>query len=133
MKKFYSLLGLIFFVIIVNAQNPLLYALTSAGGASGKGAIIKYDVSNNQLTASYSFTGPDGEAPQGSLVQASNGLFYGMTRNGGVNNLGVIFSFNPCTNTYAKLYDFGGVDGAQPYGALIQARNGLLYGMTTFG
>ena len=36
MKKFYSLLGLIFFVIIVNAQNPLLYALTSAGGASGK-------------------------------------------------------------------------------------------------
>ena len=133
MKKFYSLLGLIFFVIIVNAQNPLLYALTSAGGASGKGAIIKYDVSSNQLTASYSFAGPDGEAPQGSLVQATNGLFYGMTRNGGANNLGVIFSFNPYTNSYTRLYDFGGVDGARPHGSLIQANNGILYGMTTYG
>src|SRR6187399_1668829 len=117
MKKVYFLICLIFFVIIVSAQNPVLYALTSAGGTAGKGAIIKYDVSGNQLSATYSFSGPDGEAPQGSLVQATNGLFYGMTRNGGVNNLGVIFSYDPCTNTYSKLYDFGGVDGAQPHGA----------------
>src|SRR5687768_15415968 len=133
MKKFYCLLGLISFVIIVNAQNPVLYALTSAGGVSGKGAIIKYDVSSNQLTANYSFSGPDGEAPQGSLVQTSSGLFYGMTRNGGVNNLGVIFSFNPYANTYTKIYDFGGVDGARPSGSFIQASNGILYGMTTYG
>ena len=122
MKKFYCLLGLISFVIVANAQSPVLYALTSAGGISGKGAIIKYDVSSNALTASYSFSGPDGEAPQGSLVQATNGLLYGMTMNGGVNNLGVIFSFNPFTNTYTKVYDFGSVDGARPSGSLIQGR-----------
>jgi uncharacterized repeat protein (TIGR03803 family) len=85
----------------LNAQNPLLYALYFCSGASGKGAIIKYDVSSNQLTASTVFR-PDGEAPQGSLVQATNGLFYGMTRNGGANNLGVIFSFNPYTNSYTN-------------------------------
>jgi len=41
-----------------------------------------------------------GQYPLGSLMPASNGLLYGMTNQGGANNLGVIFSFDPANPTY---------------------------------
>ncbi len=110
MKKFYIFISLACFTILLHAQTPILYALTSSGGSNSKGAIIKYDASSNLLTADYHFSGPDGAAPQGSLLQASNGLLYGMARDGGVNNLGVIFSYDPCTNTYSNSTEMWNMD-----------------------
>lgn len=66
-------------------------------------------------------------------MQANDGKLYGMTANGGSNNKGVIFSFDPRNLTYTKLKDFTGEDGANPSGSLIQASDGKLYGMTTGG
>jgi uncharacterized repeat protein (TIGR03803 family) len=58
---------------------------------------------------------------------------YGTTHDGGSNNVGVIFSFNPSSSTYTKVKDFGGEDGIYPYGSLIQASDGKLYGTTNEG
>ena len=52
---------------------------------------------------------------------------------GGSNGLGVIFSFDPSSSTYTKLKDFDGNNGANPYGSLLQASDGKLYGMTHEG
>ena len=53
-----------------------------------------------------------------------------MTHSGGVNNKGVIFEWDPVSNTYTKEYDFDGENGSNPYGDLA-AKDGKLYGMTS--
>jgi uncharacterized repeat protein (TIGR03803 family) len=76
----------------------------------------------------------NGGGPQGDLMQASDGMLYGITGSGGANNLGVLFQYNPATSTYTKKFDFGNsTDGGNPYGSLIQASDGMLYGMTWTG
>ncbi len=45
-----------------------------------------------------------------------------MTRNGGANNYGVLFEYNPSNGTYTKKIDFdGSVMAAQSFGSLVQA------------
>ncbi|MBP6912013.1 MAG: peptidoglycan-binding protein, partial [Candidatus Pacebacteria bacterium] len=81
----------------------------------------------------YEFDDTTGSSPRGSLVE-SNGVFYGMTYNGGTNNRGVIFSYDP-SNTgseYDMLYEFDDTTGSYPYGSLVES-NGVLYGMTADG
>ena len=58
---------------------------------------------------------------------------YGMTGRGGSNDAGVIFSFDPAASTYTKLMDFDYANGRYPYGSLVQASDGKLYGMTSEG
>ena len=80
--------------------------MTSEGGNYKQGVIYKYDISTTAYTILYHFTGEsDGGLPYGSLMQASNGLLYGMTSSGGNgSNFGVIFSLDPVTNIYTKIY-----------------------------
>ena len=133
---------------LIQASNGKLYGMTTYGGldgvsglAYGGGAIFSFDPSTSTYTKLKNFNGLDGANPYGSLVQASNGKLYGMTTFGGpgynLNNStygnGVIFSFDPATSTYTKLKDFDGTNGAHPYGSLIQASDGKLYGMTFTG
>jgi uncharacterized repeat protein (TIGR03803 family) len=78
----------------------------------------------------YSFSEATGVSPRGSLVYVE-GLLYGLARDGGINNAGVIFSYNPNTLTYTVLYEFNGIqDGANPEGSLFYI-DGVLYGTTT--
>ena len=48
----------------------------------------------------------NGAVPTGSLVPGGDGLLYGMCANGGADQAGVIFAFNPNKLTYAKLKNF---------------------------
>ncbi len=56
-----------------------------------------------------------------------------MTSHGGSNNVGVIFSFDPSSSVYTKVKDFDNINGRIPYGSLMQATDGKLYGMTPEG
>ena len=67
-------------------------------------------------------------------MQASDGKIYGMTSEGGSSyGYGVIFSFDPSSSTYKKIFDFDGTNGGNPSGSLLQAGDGMLYGITTGG
>ncbi|MBK7965536.1 MAG: T9SS type A sorting domain-containing protein [Bacteroidetes bacterium] len=60
--------------------------------------------------------------------------FYGCTSQGGVNNnKGVIFKYQISNNTYTKLYDFDTPTGASPWGNVMMASDGNLYGCTNSG
>ena len=61
------------------------------------------------------FDSPNGANPFGSLMQASDGMLYGVTNRGGSSNNGVIFSFDPSSSTYTKLIDYDGANGANPW------------------
>lgn len=75
----------------------------------------------------------DGDAP-GTLIQATDGDFYGTTNRGGDLGYGTIFKMTPA-GTFTALHEFaGGVDGAFPSGwPLIQATDGDFYGTTVTG
>ena len=83
----------------------------------------------------------DGAQPNGPLLQASDGNFYGTTRGGGntcrrPNDIpcGVIFKMTPDGNE-TVFYSFGSssTDGYTATAPLIQGQDGALYGMTTNG
>jgi len=133
---------------LLQANNGKLYGMTFGGGdttlnhGSGYGVIFSYDILTNTYTKLFNFDNSNGANPLGNLIQATNGLLYGMTYYGGSdtnhwgnNNVstgaGVIFSFDITNNTYTVVHNFDSAHGALPFGSLMQASNGLLYGMTS--
>jgi uncharacterized repeat protein (TIGR03803 family) len=113
--------------------NNNLYGMTTHGGTKGYGVIFSLDPASNLYTKLYDFDLINGANPLGNLMQASNGILYGMTEIGGVNKKGVLFSFDIASSAYTKLKDFSFTDGTFPNGGLIQASDGKLYGMTKNG
>ena len=84
-------------------------------------------------TIFHSFTGtPDGAAPIASLIQATDGLFYGTTSEGGANSCGTVFATDG-SSTPAILHSFTGAEGCSPAAALLQASDGLFYGLAGHG
>jgi uncharacterized repeat protein (TIGR03803 family) len=128
--------GLYPYAGLVRGANGNFYGTTYYGGANGYGTVFKI-TPNGTLTTLHSFNNEmDGEYPYGSLVQATNGKFYGTTSYGGASGYGTLFKITP-SGTLTTLYNFcvqtNCADGANPYGGLVQATNGTLYGTTVYG
>jgi uncharacterized repeat protein (TIGR03803 family) len=119
---------------LFEANNGKLYGMTSLGGTSDAGVIFEYDIMLNTLIKAHDFNFTGGGYPAGNLTQANNGELYGLAQSGGANNDGVLFSYNIVTSTYIKRADFNEVtSGKYPKGGLLEASDGMLYGMTEFG
>lgn len=119
---------------ICKATNGKFYGLTSDGGRRGDGVLFEYNDSTNEYKAIYEFTSYiSGSLPLGGIIQAANGKLYGMTSEGGVNNKGVLFEYDLISKTYLKLFDFGSINAGSANGTLLEASNGLLYGITASG
>ncbi len=90
---------------------------------------------DGSLTTLYSFGNfaGDGTYPGASLVQGSDGNFYGTTASGGAFGGGTVFQITPA-GALTNIWHFtGGPDGASPYAVLVQGRDGLFYGTTYYG
>jgi uncharacterized repeat protein (TIGR03803 family) len=76
----------------------------------------------------------DGVRPEGSLLEAQDKNFYGLTYSGGQNNCGTIFRISP-SGAHTVLYNFKSqYDGKNPKGTLIVSKtNGYLYGVCSKG
>jgi uncharacterized repeat protein (TIGR03803 family) len=117
------------------ASNGKFYGTTWLGGLRNMGLIFEYDPVSNKYKKLIDFTGTEsGSNPVGSLINASNGKLYGMTSGGGINNMGVLFEFDPTSYLFIKKYDFDGDNhGSYPLGSLLEASNAKLYAMTWRG
>jgi hypothetical protein len=112
--------------------NNFFYGMTTTGGANGVGVIFVWNPATNGYLKRIDMSSAEGSFPRGMLVLNSNNKFYGLTRDGGVNNLGVIFEWDPATNIYTKKTDFSSAIGAKPQGSLLLS-DGKFYGMTQIG
>lgn len=118
-----------------------LYGTTFLGGepSCSCGTVFKL-LPNGDLAELYVFTGVDGANPSASLIADRKGNLYGTTSQGGTSRLshGTVFKFAPPATEGTRwsltvLHTFtGGVDGANPYAAVIRDNAGNLYG-TTYG
>lgn len=130
---FNTLLGINPTGSLLQATDGNLYGMTNAGGIYGKGVIFQYNIITNTYTKKYDFDSANGCNPYSSLIQANDGYLYGMTHDGGANNVGVIFQYNITSNTYTKKVDLSSANGYNPGGRLLQASDGNIYGMTYYG
>jgi uncharacterized repeat protein (TIGR03803 family) len=127
------------YVGLVQATNGSFYGTVPGGGANGDGTVFKLTPSGT-LTTLYNFCSQtncaDGEFPEAALVQASDGDLYGTTGAGGANGGGTVFKITP-SGELTTLYNFCSqtncADGANAFGALVQATDGDLYGTTSAG
>ena len=122
---------------LLQATNGNFYGTTQYGNKFNNTGTVFEITPAGKLTTLYSFCSiqprcADGSQPDGSLIQASNGNFYGETLEGGTYGYGTIFEITP-KGSLTTLYSFNSADGDEPYGGLIQAADGNLYGVTLAG
>ena len=119
---------------MTEALNGKLYGINSHGGANGYGTIFEWDPVGGVFTKKIDLDSiNNGFHPYGGFHLEPSGLMYAMSYNGGVTNQGVLFEYDPVSNTTTKRADFTGLNGSRPYGNLIRASNGKLYGLTFEG
>ncbi len=98
----------------VQGTDGSFYGTTMWGGANSAGEVYRL-TTNGLLTVLYSFTGgTDGGVPEASVVQGSDGNFYGSTNtDGNSHGAGTLFEVTP-HGGFSTLYTFSGTDGNQP-------------------
>jgi uncharacterized repeat protein (TIGR03803 family) len=113
---------------LVEGSDGNFYGMAEAGGANGWGTVYQVTPSGAfTLLHTFARTADDGMDGFGSLVQGSDGNFYGMTIDGGANDAGIVFKIT-ASGSFTLVYSFT----AGGYGSLIEGSDGNFYGMTYF-
>ncbi len=129
---------------LIQASNGKLYGMTQEGGDYDGGVIFEYDLATNTFTKLIDLHDTLGKHPHGDLYKVDNAdsiIFYGMTKEGGKDNGdgGVLFKYNLTDSNYRVIKSFDGSYpyhkefGRHPYGSVMQADNGKIYGTTFIG
>lgn len=118
---------------LVQGTDGNFYGTTSTGGANGAGTIFKITPSGvYTVLRNLSFTS-DGGNPKGSLVQYTDGNFYGTTSTGGNNSAGTIFKISSGGVFQVLKHLNAATNGSTPQGKLLIGSDGNFYGITGEG
>ncbi len=119
------------YAITVQAPPAGLVCVVSNGtGTVGPADVTSVSLAcGSNFTLLYSFAGgSDGANPYHTLIQGSDGDFYGTTLAGGAGNVGTIFKITP-GGIESVFYSFATV----PYAGLVQSSDGNICGTTASG
>jgi uncharacterized repeat protein (TIGR03803 family) len=123
---------------VIQARDGALYGTTARGGTGDKGVVFRADALGGGCTKLHDFSGADGVNPHAGLVQADDDRLYGVTVFGGAFNGGVIFSLGTDGVGFRNVHELASHTGDRSGGALarsalIQGRDGALYGTAGAG
>jgi len=114
---------------------PLFLSLLIVSSASQKEHpryMPRYEAIEAQFKVIHNFTGlADGGGPLSPLLKAHDDCLYG-TVAGGKQHNGTVFKIGQDDKLY-PVYTFNGPKGAEPFGPLVYASDGNIYGTTQFG
>ncbi len=117
---------------LIQGADGNFYGTTVYGGSSNSGTAFQITPGGTLATLHGFRNLGEGRKPYAGLVQATDGNFYGTTREGGSAGYGTVFKITP-QGTLTTLHNFDYADGAYPYAELIQATDGNFYGVTYYG
>ncbi len=118
---------------LLEAPDGLLYGMSHYGGTNGQGTIYRISKSGDFKVLRHMNFKTDGSGPSGSLAMASPTEMIGMSKGGGANGHGTVFSITTA-GTFKLLKSFNlTTDGAYPKGGLVKGTDGNFYGMTNEG
>lgn len=106
------------------------YLGTTLGAGTGSTGRVFRATSQGVVATLAAFAGDRGHDP-GTVTVGSDGHLYGTTEFGST-TLGSVFRISP-GGSFEELVRFRGMDGARPWGRLLHATDGYLYGTTTSG
>ena len=116
---------------LLKGSDGALYGATSAGGSNNVGTVFTLNTNGSAYTVLWQFStsSADGRNPQAGLLEASNGVLFGTTYNGGTNNLGTVFKLQKDGSLYGVIVSFSsaGGDAAGPQGGVVFGTNGALW------
>ena len=117
-----------------------VYGMAPTGGTYGVGTIYKIHphAGSWDFQVIHTFTGgEDGATGSAGRMLLQHGRLYGAATAGGLYGSGVVFELTPTAVgewDFRTLYSFHGQpDGSFPYGALLRAASGKIYGTTYYG
>lgn len=97
------------------AYNPngKLYGVCREGGGGLNGSVYSWEIAGAAFLEEHFMLADDSEGKfgEGALILGSNGLHYGTCTQGGTNDLGTLFTYNPTNQAYAVSHHFGSVAG----------------------
>jgi uncharacterized repeat protein (TIGR03803 family) len=117
---------------LTQGSDGNLYGTAASGGAGNSGTAFKVTLGGTfTLLHAFNFS-TEGANPNGGLVQGTDGNFYGTTTAGGSSNNGTVFRMTPAgAVTVLRMFSGGPSDGAAPWGPLMKAADGNLYGLAS--
>ncbi len=133
MKQLYTTLFLLLSGFLHSHAQGIyqFWGTTEGGGIDGEGVLFssRYDGTGLRPHKTFELKAP-GRSPRDNGLVNYNGRLLGVMSGAGERDAGIIYEYNPVTNTYTKLIDFYRIGASRPKGSMVIFQN-RLYGVTS--
>jgi uncharacterized repeat protein (TIGR03803 family) len=114
-------------------KKGILYGTTDYGGPENDGVVFAFTLKGSKLSVLHSFEKTDGAGPQGQVALDKAGRLVGTTFDGGTNDSGVIYRYDPAKSSFQVLEELDYSTAGLPNAGLTYAGGKTFFGGTLSG